>query len=117
MILMRMTVEDWLWSSWKLEIGPFFSDAAHSTVRESTALRRANPGSTPSFPRVTTITTSAQEDALHITMLSEVCGGCSGGKMRRDGVVDGGNDNVMHSIRWINNSIIHNNIILSSKIQ
>ena len=37
--------------------------------------------------------------------------------MRRDGVVDGGNDNVMHSIRWINNSIIHNNIILSSKIQ
>ena len=57
-----------------LEIGTVFSDAAPSTVWESTSLCHANPGSTPSFPRVITMTTSAQGGALHIAMLLEVCG-------------------------------------------
>ena len=47
------------------------------------AQRRVTPAdSTPSFPRATTMTTSARGGALHITMLSEgVVGGCRG-KMR-----------------------------------
>jgi len=39
------------------------------------AQRRVILGGTPSFPRATTMTTSALVDALHIAMLSEVCGG------------------------------------------
>jgi len=39
------------------------------------AQRRVILGGTPSFPRATTMTTSALGDALHIAMLSEVCGG------------------------------------------
>jgi len=44
------------------------------------AQRRVTPAdSTPSFPRATTMTTSARGGALHITMLSEgVVGGCRG---------------------------------------
>ena len=44
-------------------------------------------GGTPSFPRATTITTSARGGALHIAMSSEGVVGGSRGKMRRDGVV------------------------------
>jgi len=44
------------------------------------AQRRVTPADgTPSFPRDTTMTTSARGGALHITMLSEgVVGGCRG---------------------------------------
>ena len=47
-------------------------------------------GSTPSFPRATTMTTSALGGALHISMLSKGVVGGSRGMMRRDGVVDEG---------------------------
>ena len=47
-------------------------------------------GITPSFPRATTMTTSALGGALHISMLPEEVVGGSRGKMRRDGVVGGG---------------------------
>ena len=45
--------------------------------------RHANlAGSTPSFPRATTMTTLALRDALRITLLSEEVVGGSQGKMR-----------------------------------
>ena len=46
------------------------------------AQRRLTLGSTPSFPRATTMTTPARGGALHITMLSEGVVGGSRGKMR-----------------------------------
>ena len=53
------------------------------------AQRRVTPADgTPSFPRATTMTTSARGGALHITMLSEGVVVDVEGRCRRDGVVD-----------------------------
>ena len=69
---MRIVEEDWSESIQKEEIQLFFRCDLNQVGEHN---GRMILGGTPSFPRATTMITSALVDALNIAMLSEECGG------------------------------------------